>query len=67
MGDGYLAVHFGGARPLTSGISYSDTLRNLGQPVANIIDTVERVKSVLPQIAASIPSAIKLEWQWTGP
>jgi multidrug efflux pump len=32
-----------------------------GRPAANIIDTVERVKSVLPQIAASIPRAIKLE------
>jgi multidrug efflux pump len=46
---------------LKSGISYSHTLRNLGQPAANIIDTVERVKSMVPQIAASIPKAIKLE------
>ncbi|HEX4614358.1 MAG TPA: efflux RND transporter permease subunit, partial [Stellaceae bacterium] len=52
-----------------------ENLRNLGllngkpavlvilyrQPAANIIDTVQRVKSVLPQIAASIPKAIKLD------
>ena len=30
------------------------------QPGANIIDTVDRVKAVLPQLAASIPSAIDL-------
>ena len=30
------------------------------QPNANIIDTVDRVKAVLPQLAASIPSAIDL-------
>jgi multidrug efflux pump len=52
-----------------------ENLRNLGllngkpavlvilyrQPAANIIDTVQRVKSVLPQIAGSIPKAIKLD------
>jgi multidrug efflux pump len=52
-----------------------ENLRNLGllngkpavlvtlyrQPAANIIDTVDRVKSILPQIAASIPTAIRLE------
>ena len=52
-----------------------ENLRNLGllngkpavlltlyrQPAANIIDTVDRVKSILPQIAASIPAAIRLE------
>jgi multidrug efflux pump len=31
------------------------------QPNANIIDTVDRVKALLPQLAASIPSAIDLE------
>jgi multidrug efflux pump len=31
------------------------------QPNANIIDTVDRVKAVLPELAASIPSAIDLE------
>jgi multidrug efflux pump len=31
------------------------------QPGANIIDTVDRVKAVLPQMRASIPSAINLE------
>jgi multidrug efflux pump len=31
------------------------------QPGANIIDTVERVKAVLPQLQASIPSAINVE------
>jgi multidrug efflux pump len=30
------------------------------QPGANIIDTVDRVKAVLPELAASIPSAIDL-------
>jgi len=30
------------------------------QPNANIIDTVDRVKAVLPELAASIPSAIDL-------
>ena len=30
------------------------------QPNANIIDTVDRVRAVLPQLAASIPSAIDL-------
>jgi multidrug efflux pump len=52
-----------------------ENLRNLGllngkpavlvtlyrRPAANIIDTVDRVKSMLPQIAASIPTAIRLE------
>ncbi len=52
-----------------------ENLRNLGllngkpavlvmlyrQPAANIIDTVDRVKSTLPQIAASIPAAIRVE------
>ena len=52
-----------------------ENLRNLGlsngkpavlvvlyrKPVANIIDTVDRVKAILPQLEASIPSAIKLE------
>ncbi len=52
-----------------------ENLRNLGllngkpavlvtlyrRPAANIIDTVDRVKSILPQIAASIPTAIRLE------
>jgi multidrug efflux pump len=52
-----------------------ENLRNLGlsnskpavlvilyrQPAANVIDTVQRVKSVLPQIAASIPKAIRLD------
>jgi multidrug efflux pump len=52
-----------------------ENLRNLGllngkpavlvtlyrQPAANIIDTVDRVKSMLPQIAASIPTAIRVE------
>src|SRR5712671_4809456 len=52
-----------------------ENLRNLGllngkpavlvtlyrQPAANIIDTVDRVKSILPQLAASIPTAIRLE------
>ncbi|HEX7156510.1 MAG TPA: efflux RND transporter permease subunit, partial [Burkholderiaceae bacterium] len=31
------------------------------QPGANIIDTVERVKALLPQLRASIPSAIDLQ------
>ena len=31
------------------------------QPGANIIDTVDRVKAILPQLQASIPSAIKVE------
>ena len=31
------------------------------QPGANIIDTVDRVKAVLPQLEASIPSAIDVE------
>ncbi len=31
------------------------------QPGANIIDTVERVKAVLPQLQASIPSAIDVQ------
>ncbi len=31
------------------------------QSAANIIDTVDHVKSILPQIAASIPAAIRLE------
>jgi multidrug efflux pump len=31
------------------------------QPGANIIDTVERVKAVLPQLEASIPRAIDVE------
>jgi multidrug efflux pump len=31
------------------------------QPGANIIDTVERVKAVLPRLEASIPSAINVE------
>src|SRR5277367_473815 len=31
------------------------------QPGANIIDTVDRVKAVLPQLEASIPSAINVE------
>ena len=30
------------------------------QPGANIIDTVDRVKAILPQLEASIPSAIKV-------
>jgi multidrug efflux pump len=52
-----------------------ENLRNLGllngkpavlvtlyrRPAANIIDTVDRVKSILPQIAASIPTAIRVE------
>jgi multidrug efflux pump len=52
-----------------------ENLRNLGllngkpavlvtlyrRPAANIIDTVDRVKSILPQITASIPTAIRLE------
>jgi multidrug efflux pump len=52
-----------------------ENLRNLGllngkpavlvtlyrRPAANIIDTVDRVKSILPQVAASIPTAIRLE------
>src|SRR6516225_4379548 len=32
-----------------------------GKPGANIIDTVERVKAVLPQLEASIPRAIDVE------
>ncbi len=31
------------------------------QPGANIIDTVERVKAILPQLRASIPNAINVE------
>ncbi|MBV9201828.1 MAG: efflux RND transporter permease subunit [Alphaproteobacteria bacterium] len=31
------------------------------QPGANIIDTVDRVKAILPQLEASIPSAINVE------
>jgi multidrug efflux pump len=31
------------------------------QPGANIIDTVDRVKAILPQVQASIPSAINVE------
>ena len=31
------------------------------QPGANIIDTVDRVKAILPQLRASIPSAISVE------
>ena len=31
------------------------------QPGANIIDTVDRVRAVLPQLQASIPPAIKLD------
>jgi multidrug efflux pump len=31
------------------------------QPGANIIDTVDRVKAILPQLRASIPSAINVE------
>ena len=31
------------------------------QPGANIIDTVDRVKAILPQVEASIPSAINVE------
>jgi multidrug efflux pump len=31
------------------------------QPGANIIDTVDRVKAILPQVQASIPSAISVE------
>ena len=31
------------------------------QPGANIIDTVDRVKAILPQLQASIPSAINVE------
>jgi len=31
------------------------------QPGANIIDTVDRVKAVLPQLEASVPSAINVE------
>ncbi len=31
------------------------------QPNANIIDTVDRVKAILPQLEASIPSAINVE------
>jgi multidrug efflux pump len=31
------------------------------QPGANIIDTVDRVKAILPQLEASIPSAIKVD------
>jgi len=31
------------------------------QPAANIIDTVDRVRSVLPQLQASIPPSIKLD------
>jgi len=31
------------------------------QPGANIIETVDRVKAVLPQLEATIPSAIKVE------
>ena len=52
-----------------------ENLRNLGlldgkpavllilyrRPAANIIDTIDRVKSILPQISASIPTAIRLE------
>jgi multidrug efflux pump len=52
-----------------------ENLRNLGlmdgkpavlvtlyrRPAANIIYTVDRVKSILPQIAASIPAGIRLE------
>jgi multidrug efflux pump len=51
-----------------------ENLRNLGlfngkpavlvilyrKPVANIIDTVDRVKALLPQLEASIPAAIKV-------
>jgi multidrug efflux pump len=31
------------------------------QPAANIIDTVDRVKAILPQLEASIPGAIKVD------
>jgi multidrug efflux pump len=31
------------------------------KPAANIIDTVDRVKAILPQLEASIPGAIKVE------
>src|ERR1700760_1046510 len=31
------------------------------QPGANIIDTVDRVKAILPQLQASIPHAINVE------
>jgi len=31
------------------------------QPAANIIDTVDRVKAILPQLQASIPSAINVD------
>ena len=52
-----------------------ENLRNLGlsngkpailvilhrKPAANIIDTIDRVKAILPQLEASIPAAIKIE------
>ena len=31
------------------------------QPEANIVDTVERVKAIMPQLRASIPPSIKLD------
>jgi multidrug efflux pump subunit AcrB len=37
------------------------------QPGANIIDTVERVKAVLPQLQASIPASAHLQVMLIAP
>jgi multidrug efflux pump subunit AcrB len=36
------------------------------QPGANIIATVDRIKRLLPQLRASIPSAIDVRPRWTA-
>ena len=33
----------------------------LKQPGANVIDTVDRIKAILPQLQAAIPPAIKID------
>jgi len=65
------AVHLGDIAQVTDGV---EDVRNLGladgkrgvlmiirkQPGANVIDTVDQIKAVLPQIRASIPAGINL-------
>ena len=37
------------------------------QPGANIIDVVDRIKALLPQLQASLPSAVECRFSPTGP
>ncbi len=69
---GGAAVHLGDLAQITNGV---EDVRNLGladgpnravlmiirkQPGANVIDTVDSIKAVLPQIQASVPAGINI-------